>query len=202
MLGLSAWKAGDAVRAESALTRAVAIDPRHLKSWLNLTRIRLESGRPRDALEATSRAQELDSTSSEVYRLIGRARADLGETTDAIIAYRQAIALNERDVWALNNLGAVLIREDQTSQALGPLARAVELAPGEAVFHNNLGMALERCGYFTVAREQYRLAVEADGSHEKAAANLSRIEEREDRQGLPVLDLTQIAREFLQGVSR
>jgi superkiller protein 3 len=202
MLGLSAWKAGDLVRAESALTRAVEIDPGHVKGWLNLTRVLLESGQPGQALESANRARELDSTSSGAYRLIGRAHADLGERTEAMISYRRAIALDDKDVWALNNLGVVLIAEDQTSQALGPLARAVDLAPDQAAFHNNLGMALERCGYFAAAADQYRLAVEDDSTHSKAAANLERIQGRRDRDGLPALDLPLLAREFLESVRR
>ena len=202
MLGLSAWKAGDPGIAETALTRALEIDPDHGKSRLNLTRVLLEAGRPEEALDHASLAVDLDSTSGEAHRLFARALADLGEVTDAIIAFRRAVSLDDQDVWALNNLGLLLIGEDQTSQALGPLARAVGLRPGVAVFHNNLGMALERCGYFGAATDQYRLAVESDPTHQKAAANLGRIEGRQDRPGLPELDLPALGREFVEETRR
>jgi tetratricopeptide (TPR) repeat protein len=202
MLGLSAWKAGDPTLAETAFIGALGIDPDHLKSRLNLTRVLLEAGRPEEALDHASLAVDVDSTSAEAHRLFARALADLGEVTDAIIAYRTAISLNDQDVWALNNLGLLLLQQDQTSQALGPLARAVELSPGVAVFHNNLGMALERCGYFRAAADQYRLAAGAGSGHQKAAANLSRIEGREDQPGLPALDLPAAGREFVESVKR
>lgn len=46
----------------------------------------------------------------------------------------------------------------------------------------------------------YRLALEADSTHEKAAANLTRIDGHEDGPDLPPLDLPSLGREFLQGI--
>ncbi len=120
----------------------------------------------------------------------------------AIVAYRTAVTLDEQDAWAFNNLGVLYIEQGLPGDAIGALARAVDLRPEVAVFHNNLGMALERWGYFLAAQDQYRLAVEADPSHEKAAANLRRIEGRGDREGLPPLDLPMAAREFFEEVIR
>ena len=43
MLGLSAWKSGDRVTAESAFVQAITLDPTHVKSHLNLSRVLLET---------------------------------------------------------------------------------------------------------------------------------------------------------------
>jgi Flp pilus assembly protein TadD len=45
MLGLSAWKSRDHTGAEAAFERALALDPDHVKSYLNLARVLLEVGR-------------------------------------------------------------------------------------------------------------------------------------------------------------
>ena len=42
MLALSAWKSGDAKKAESAFEKALSIDPRHVKSLVNLSRVFIE----------------------------------------------------------------------------------------------------------------------------------------------------------------
>jgi Flp pilus assembly protein TadD len=202
MLGLSAWKSGDVDRAASAFERALELDSRHVKSLVNLSRVLLDAGRPGEALDRLTRAVELDSGSAEVYRLIGRVRHDQDQVEEAVDAYRTAVTLDDQDAWAFNNLGVLYIEQSLPGDAIGALARAVELRPEVAVFHNNLGMALERWGYFQAAQDQYRLAVGADPGHQKAAANLARIEGRGDRDGLPALDLPTLAREFLEEVIR
>jgi len=202
MLGLSAWKGGDKETAEAAFKKALALDPKHLKSRLNLSRVLLEANRPDEALSQLDSVRAVDSTSAEVYRLTGRALAEKGEVDSAVAAYRTAVKLDDQDVWALNDLGVLYIEQGVPGDAIGALARAVDLRPEEPVFHNNLGMALERWGYFTAAQDQYRLAVGVDSSYAKAQANLQRIEGHPDRPGLPPLDLAGEAEEFQKAVIR
>ena len=46
MLGLSSWKAGNLDQAEGAFVKANELDPKHVKTLLNLTRVHLDQGRP------------------------------------------------------------------------------------------------------------------------------------------------------------
>src|SRR5688500_12664919 len=105
MLGLSAWKSGDRVTAESAFVQSLLLDPTHVKSHLNLSRVLLEIEQPDSALVHIETALQLDSTSSEPLRLQGRAFEALDKTDDAIVAYQRAVVKNDSDVWAMNNLG-------------------------------------------------------------------------------------------------
>lgn len=201
MLGLSAWKARDYERAERAFDTALERDPKHLKSLVNLSRVLLETERPDIALLELESALKLDSTSAEVWRLIGVAHSDLHRTDQAIDAYRHAIRLDDRDHWSMNNLGLQYIRLSRFTDALPPLARAVALAPTIAVFQNNLGIALERSGYIGSAADAYRAAVAADETHEKARANLARVETR----GIDLdieADLESFAQLFLEEIRR
>ncbi|MGH7711125.1 MAG: tetratricopeptide repeat protein, partial [Gemmatimonadaceae bacterium] len=50
MLGLSAWKAGELDRARGAFEQSLEIDAKHVKTLLNLSRVLIEQGKPRDAL--------------------------------------------------------------------------------------------------------------------------------------------------------
>ncbi|MGD2134528.1 MAG: tetratricopeptide repeat protein [Gemmatimonadales bacterium] len=200
MLGLSARRAGDLETAEWSFEEALARDPQHVKSMLNLSRVLLDTDRPGEAVMELTFALELDSTSNVVHRLLGRGFHELGKVEDAIASYRHAIVLNGSDVWAMNNLGYLYIQRGRFTDAIGPLARAVELDSTRALFLNNLGMALERAGYVGSARDAYDQAVRYDPDHRKAMQNLARVEER----GVDLdinADLTVLARAFVDEIS-
>lgn len=176
MLGLSAWKAGDLAKAEEAFEKALSIDPDHLKSLANLSRVFLDQNRSDDALDRLSHAADIDPNSNDVHRLLGRAYHAQGKTDEAVDAYRRAIALDERDAWAMNNLGLLFLEEQRADEAVPLLARAVELRKGVPAFHNNLGMALEHTGRFVAAAAAYSGALTADPGYVKAQQNLARVE--------------------------
>jgi len=200
MLGLSAWKAGNHERAEQAFKRAIALDRSHVKSYLNLSRVLLETARPLEALDQLDTALSLDSTSNVVHRLRGRALADLGHLDAATDAYRRALVLDQNDVWSMNNLGLLFIEQGWYDEALYPLARAVELDSTQVVFLNNLGMALEHTGRFTQAAEVYRRATVADATHGRAAANLARVDGRDNNPLVEPADFGLLAAEFVRQV--
>jgi tetratricopeptide (TPR) repeat protein len=176
MLALSAWKSGDATKAELAFEKALSIDPRHVKSLVNLGRVFIEQKRYDEAIERLARAGEIDSESAEVQRLLGRVYHAQRRTDDAVQAYRRAIELNEGDAWSMNNLGLVLLDAKRPGEALPLLEKAVELRKNVPEFHNNLGMALEHTGRFKAAASAYSGALSADPGYSKAKQNLARVE--------------------------
>ena len=176
MLGLSAWKAGDLATAEGAFEDALKIDPNHVKSLVNLSRVLIDQRRFDDALVRLTRAGEVDPNSVDVPRLLGRVYAAQHKTDDAVNAYRRAIAVDAQDAWSMNNLGLLLLEQDHAEEALPLLCRAVQLRKDVAAFHNNLGMALEHTGRFVAAAEEYRGALTADSGYGKAKQNLARVE--------------------------
>ena len=176
MLGLSAWKSGDLAKSEQAFEKALSVDPLHVKSLVNLSRVFIEQKRYDDALARLSSAAEIDPESTEVQRLLGRTYYTQGKTDEAVSAYRRAIELNELDAWSMNNLGLVLLETNRADEALPLLTKATELRPEVPVFHNNLGMALEHTGRFKAAAEAYKAALAADPGYEKAKRNLARVE--------------------------
>lgn len=176
MLGLSAWKNGDLARSESAFEVALRIDPKHVKSYVNLSRVLIEQKRLDDAIEQLTRASEADPESTEVPRLMARVYSAQQKTDEAIAAYRRAIALNDLDAWSMNNLGLLYFEQGFVEDAVPYLARAVEIKMNVPAFHNNLGMALEHMGRFGGAAEAYKGALAADPRYEKAKQNLARVE--------------------------
>ncbi len=176
MLGLSAWKSGDPGKAEKAFDAALNIDPDHLKSLVNSSRVLIEQKRFDDALNRLMRAGDLEPTSNEVYRLMGRAFHGTGKTDDAVDAYRRAIELDDKDAWSMNNLGLVFLETQRADEAVTLLTKAVELKKDVPAFHNNLGMALEHTGRFGAASLAYSEALVADPGYDKAKSNLARVD--------------------------
>ena len=176
MLGLSAWKSGDLARSEQAFEQALSIDPMHVKSLVNLSRVFIEQKRYDDALDRLTAAADINPESTQVHRLMGRTYVAQGKTDEAMDAYRRAIEVNELDAWSMNNLGLLLVETKRADEALPLLARAVELRPGLPSFHNNLGMALEHTGRFKAAAEAYKAALTVDPGYDKAKRNLARVE--------------------------
>ena len=176
MLGLSAWKSGDLTKSEQAFEKALSIDPHHVKSLVNESRVFIEQKRHDDAIDLLTRAANIDSESAEVYRLLGRSYRAKGLTDEAVEAYQTAIELNDRDVWSMNNLGLVLLEAKRADEALPLLSKAVELRKDVPEFQNNLGMALEHTGHFKAAAAAYSSALTTDPSYAKAKQNLARVE--------------------------
>ena len=175
MLGLSAWKAGDLPKSEQAFGKALSIDPHHVKSLVNSSRVFIDQKRHEEAVDRLTRASEIEPESAEVFRLLGRTYRAQGKTDEAIAAYRQAIDLDERDAWSINNLGLLLLETKHADEALLLLTRAVELQKDVPKFRNNLGMALEHMGQFKAAVTAYSDALTVDPNYDKAKQNLARV---------------------------
>ena len=118
MLGLSAWKSGDLVKSEAAFETALRIDPKHMKSLVNLSRVLVEQKRYDDAIVKLTAAEEVDPESATVPRLMARAHSAKGEFEQAVDAYRRAIALDGSDAWSMNNLGLLYLEHGFIEDAL------------------------------------------------------------------------------------
>jgi tetratricopeptide (TPR) repeat protein len=176
MLGLSAWKGGDLSKSEQAFGKALSIDPHHVKSLVNLSRVFIEQKRHDEAVERLTRASEIEPESAEVFRLLGRTYHAQRKTDAAVDAYRRAIELDEGDAWSMNNLGLLFLETQRAAEALPLLTSAVELRKDVPEFHNNLGMALEHTRQFKAAATAYGDALAVDPNYDKAKQNLARVE--------------------------
>lgn len=200
MLGLSAKRAGDLETAESAFRRATELDPNHVKSLLNLSRVLIDDLRAEEALQELDRALDIDPESNVAYRLQGRAFHNLGWMDDAVNAYRTAIVIDSADAWSMNNLALVKLEQERYEEALSVLARTIELRDDVAIFFNNLGMALEHTGHVRDAQNAYASAVELDDAYTKASTNLARVEGIEQDADVLSVDFEALAQIFIEQI--
>jgi len=184
MLGLSAWKSGQLDRADSGFESAIALDPKNVKSSVNLSRVLLDQGRLDDARERIGQALALDSGNAESWRVLGRVDGKAGRLDDALGAYHTALSIDPQDAWSMNNMGLLLLGAGRYDEALGPLARAVQLDDSVPSFQNNLGLALERTGHITLADQAYQAALAIDSTYDKARVSLTRLQGHSDQPGL------------------
>ncbi len=176
MRGLSLRWTGDVDGSEAAFLACLEIDPDHVKSLVNLARVRLDAERGVEAEEAARRAVEAAAESVDAHRVLARALHTQGRRLEALETYDAALALDPADAWSLNNRGLLLIEEERFEEAANALLAATTADGSQATFHNNLGVALERLGRTADARDAYLAAVERDDSYEKARVSLARVE--------------------------
>ena len=196
MLGLAAWKAGDAEEAELALKTALAIKPDHLKSMVNLGRVLLDLERPQEALAQIEAAAAIDPASVAVKRVLSRTYHNLGLLDQAVAGYRATLTIDENDLWSLNNMGLVLIQQERFAEALPPLARAAQIDSLDSSIQNNLGIALERTGHHQAAAAAYTRALAGDQDHDRASISLARVSDLAATMPGEPVDLAALAADF------
>lgn len=201
MLGLAAWKAGQLDRAQGAFEDALRLDPRHVKSLVNLSRVLLDAQKVGEARTRIEAAIAIDSGNADAWRVLGRVDARSGRGDDALQAYRAALAIDPQDSWAMNDMGLLLLQTDRFDDALGPLARAVQLDDGVAAFQNNLGIALERTGHNTLAAQAFQQALAIDSTYAKARVSLTRLAGRPDDPGIDSVTVGSLGDAFADSVA-
>src|SRR5690348_15441296 len=72
-LAVTAWRSGDRDAAVTEFRAAIAEDSSKLPPRLNLSRVLIEQGKAKDAIEEIQQVLAIDSTSGSAYRLLGRA---------------------------------------------------------------------------------------------------------------------------------
>jgi tetratricopeptide (TPR) repeat protein len=176
MLALSLWKDGRNDEAAVEMERSAELDGGSVKTFVNLSRIQNDRGDHEAALQAADAALACDPESADALFAQGRSLANLGLDDEAIEALDRAVEIEPDHAYAHNLLGLTLLESGEVEAALEAFRIAAEVKPEVAYIQNNLGMALERAGDTAEAVEVYRVAVGLDPDHEKAQANLARLE--------------------------
>jgi tetratricopeptide (TPR) repeat protein len=176
MLGLSLWKGGRLNDAELALTTAGELNPKSVKTFINLSRVLNERGDYEAALEAAETARLVEPEHPQALYLQARSLRNLERIDDAVAALEQALAFDPGYGHAWNLLGLIDIHRGRASEAAVSLRNAAALEPRIAYIHSNLGRALELSGMYAEAAEAFRAALDVDPEHATAGICLARVQ--------------------------
>ncbi len=108
LLGVACAHLGQAVEAERAARRAVALAPEFPAAWNDLGAVLGELDRAKEAVEAFERALRLSPRNPAAHAHLANALFVHGDLSAAEQAYRDALALRENDPSGLLGLGHVL----------------------------------------------------------------------------------------------
>jgi tetratricopeptide (TPR) repeat protein len=93
-----------------------------------LARIRVDAGRPRDALTLLARCAELEPENAEVWCATATARRALRDWNGTLAAADKALELQEADAEAHYNRACALARLGKRPEAIAALKRAIEIS--------------------------------------------------------------------------
>lgn len=106
------------------------LDPRQLRSDINIGAIHNRLGNYNDAVKALRRGIGKDRKCSDGYYNLGLAYRGLNQLSMAVSAYREAIRLQPEMAEAHLNLGNVFVDMGNFQQAILHYKKALELRPG------------------------------------------------------------------------
>lgn len=146
---------GDAIFAEAAIRRALAIEPGYGPGLVMLADLLRERRAFGEALPILRRALDLDNANPEAWHCLGLVHQADGDLDATLACFERAIQLAPNFVAALINLGSLKMGREKYPEALHCYDRALALAPDHAVAHWNRALALLTSGDYRRAWPDY-----------------------------------------------
>lgn len=139
-LGLMRSMQGDVRAAESALTRAIALDPNDAKAFHWYGDILIYGlGDPGAAIPLLQKARQLDPLSPVIVVTLGEAYSATGQMAEGLRLYRKALEIDADYLAAFNLLGMGYLSLGDLEKAEYWLEEGARRAPDE--FRANFGLA-------------------------------------------------------------
>lgn len=137
-------RAGDAAQAERLCAQALEADPHDTDALHLLALLRLDQGRPAEALGLVTTALRSKPRSDALHCTHGQVLVALGRREEALASFEWAIALAPAPVEALHRRARALSALGRASDALDDLDRLLALDPGHVDALNDRGILLRR----------------------------------------------------------
>jgi len=130
-----------------------------------------EKGDFQSAFNLGSQVIEIEPNYVDVLNLMGVSSHKLGDSLAGVKYLKRALEINSehKDIHA--NLGLILDRLNQPTDAIQHFKKAIELKPSPDLY-NNLGNAYQKIGDFSLAIENYKLAIASNRNEAKYYYNL------------------------------
>jgi tetratricopeptide (TPR) repeat protein len=152
LLGTTLAVGGQTNQAESALTKAIRLQPDSQAAYLLLAQLNFERGQNEKALKQLQIALDKDPNDLAAVMLQAIIYDSQGDYRDSRDAYEKLLAITPDNGMALNNLACLYAdRLDQLDKAYPLARRASEIAPSDPSVADTLGWILYRKGEYTPA---------------------------------------------------
>ncbi|SAL03387.1 tetratricopeptide repeat protein [Caballeronia ptereochthonis] len=174
-LGLALKAQKRYAEAESALGRALSLNPKLSSAQHNLARLFDEQGNVAEAETAYRRAIELDPDAADFRFNFGKLLARMGRPNEALVELRRAVELRPASAEAQNSLGTVLAELGMLAEAEPAFCRALEIKPDFAEALCNLGTLLVELKRFPEAESALRAALASNPQFAGASEMLAKL---------------------------
>ncbi|MGH7977893.1 MAG: tetratricopeptide repeat protein [Limisphaerales bacterium] len=152
LLGATLAAGGETNKAESALTKAIKLQPDSQAAYLLLARLYTQAGQSRKALQQLEMALNTDPNDLTATMLEGIIYDSLADYENARDAYKKIVAAAPDNAAALNNLACLYADHFNQLDKAYPLARrARDFDPSNPYIADTLGWILYRRGEYTPA---------------------------------------------------
>jgi len=152
LLGTTLAAGGQTDEAESALTKAISLQPDSQAAYLLLAQLDVQRGLNQKALEQLQTALKKDPNDLSAVMLKAMIYNSQADYEDARMAYEKLLAVAPDNGVALNNLACVYADHLNQLDKAYPLARrASEIDPSDPYIADTLGWILYRRGDYTPA---------------------------------------------------
>ncbi len=161
-LGAAYLQAGDAVKAEQFLRRAVEMRGNDIETKLELAKALAKLGRTDDALEQLRGAQTLDPSRLDIALEIARTLELANRNDDAMAAYIKLLANKDVTVPARVHAGRFFARRGDIKRAAEQADPIAAVEPDNPAAHYLRGEGLIVAGKLDDARKELTMAVDGD----------------------------------------
>ncbi len=170
-LGWTLFQDGRPGEAVTEYERALAVNPRHVKSHNNLALALVELGRLDVAAGHFQTSLEIEPK-AEIHSDLGFVLARLGKREAALAEYEKALTLDPQCASAHFNLAVTLVQAGKFAEAESHYRQALPGRP-TAETHNGLGYVLVRQGRTEEAMTEFRKAIAVAPKFTPAYNNLA-----------------------------
>lgn len=168
-------QSGRTAEAMTALTHAIALDPRSVSYRISLGLLHAEQGQAGAAATCFEQALALDPQHAAACLHLGDSLMDAHQYDRALAVYRQALTLRVPFPEAHNNLAGALLHLGDALGAIAECRRALAARPDYVVALNTLGSALGKVGLVDEAIAALRQAITLRPNYANAHHNLGNI---------------------------
>jgi predicted nicotinamide N-methyase len=136
-------KRGEIGQAEKLLHQALARDPRHSGTLVELGRIAYLTGNKRAAADCLRKAIASQPDNAQFHNQLGFVLIELGERQQALGALMRALEIKPDAADTITNIGIFHLGDGQLNEAVAAYRHALEIDPLHLNARINLGIALK-----------------------------------------------------------